>query len=87
MNFKQTDYVKPLPIVQLVPLIDILFVTLSFFVAALHSYFWNHSWVFRDSARGGSAELTKFFVVTIIAAIKASDGARYRYPLCIHFIK
>ena len=33
MNFKQTEYIKPLPMVQLVPLIDILFVTLSFFMA------------------------------------------------------
>lgn len=33
VNFKQTEYVKPLPVLQLVPLIDILFVTLSFFMA------------------------------------------------------
>lgn len=33
INFKQHEYVKPLPIVQMIPLIDILFVTLSFFMA------------------------------------------------------
>jgi biopolymer transport protein ExbD len=33
INFKQTEYVKPLPALQLVALIDILFVTLAFFMA------------------------------------------------------
>ena len=33
INFKQNEYVKPLPLVQMIPLIDILFVTLSFFMA------------------------------------------------------
>ena len=33
INFKQNEYVKPLPIVQMIPLIDVLFVTLSFFMA------------------------------------------------------
>ncbi len=28
-----------------------------------------------------------FLVLTIIAAIKANEGNRYRYPLCIRFIK
>lgn len=26
-------------------------------------------------------------IMTVIAAIKASDGVKYRYPLCIRFIK
>ena len=33
INFKQHEYVKPLPVVQMIPLIDILFVTLAFFMA------------------------------------------------------
>ena len=33
INFKQHEYVRPLPIVQMIPLIDVLFVTLSFFMA------------------------------------------------------
>ena len=33
IDFKQHEYVKPLPIVQMIPLIDVLFVTLSFFMA------------------------------------------------------
>lgn len=33
INFKQNEYIKPLPIVQMIPLIDVLFVTLSFFMA------------------------------------------------------
>ncbi len=33
INFKQSDYVKQLPIVQMISLIDVLFVTLSFFMA------------------------------------------------------
>ena len=38
INFKQSDYIRPLPIVQLVPLIDILFVTLSFFMAVFLTF-------------------------------------------------
>lgn len=33
ISFKQNEYVKPLPMVQMIPLIDVLFVTLSFFMA------------------------------------------------------
>jgi biopolymer transport protein ExbD len=33
MNFKPNEYVKPLPALQIVPLIDILLVNLSFFMA------------------------------------------------------
>ena len=33
MNFKPTEYVKPLPALQVVPLIDILLVNLCFFMA------------------------------------------------------
>ena len=33
INYSQHEYVKPLPIVQMIPLIDVLFVTLSFFMA------------------------------------------------------
>ncbi len=33
INFKRNSYVKELPAVQLIPLIDILFVILSFFMA------------------------------------------------------
>lgn len=38
MNFKQTEYTRPLPAMQLVPLIDILFVTLSFFMAVFLTF-------------------------------------------------
>ena len=38
INFKQTEYVKPLPVLQLVPLIDVLFVTLSFFMAVFLTF-------------------------------------------------
>ncbi len=38
INFKQTEYVKPLPALQLVPLIDVLFVTLSFFMAVFLTF-------------------------------------------------
>ena len=33
MNFKPTEYSKGLPVIQVIPLIDILLVTLSFFMA------------------------------------------------------
>ena len=33
ISFKQNEYVKPLPVIQMIPMIDILFVTLSFFMA------------------------------------------------------
>lgn len=33
INFKQNEYIKPLPVVQMIPMIDVLFVTLSFFMA------------------------------------------------------
>ncbi len=33
MNFKQHEYARPLPVIQMISLIDILFVTLSFFMA------------------------------------------------------
>ena len=33
INFKQNDYVKPLPVIQMTSLIDILFINLSFFMA------------------------------------------------------
>jgi uncharacterized Tic20 family protein len=26
-------------------------------------------------------------IMIIVAAIKASDGERYRYPICIRFVK
>ena len=33
INFKQNEYVRPLPVIQMIPLIDILFINLSFFMA------------------------------------------------------
>jgi hypothetical protein len=27
------------------------------------------------------------FILTIVAAVRANDGEKYRYPLCIHFIQ
>lgn len=40
INFKQTEYVRPLPIIQMISLIDILFINLSFFMAlSLHFNF------------------------------------------------
>mgnify|MGYP001582001620 CR=1 FL=1 len=33
ISFKQNEYVKPLPVIQMIPMIDVLFVTLSFFMA------------------------------------------------------
>jgi biopolymer transport protein ExbD len=33
IHFKQTEYVKPLPVIQVISLIDILFICLSFFMA------------------------------------------------------
>ncbi len=37
INFRQAEYVRPLPAIQMIPLIDILFVTLAFFMAlSLH---------------------------------------------------
>ena len=40
INFKQKEYVRPIPVLQMVSLIDILFVTLSFFMAlSLHFNF------------------------------------------------
>ncbi len=33
MKFRPNEYGKPLPVIQMIPLIDILFVTLSFFMA------------------------------------------------------
>lgn len=40
IDFSQKDYVRPLPVIQMISLIDILFVTLSFFMAlSLHFNF------------------------------------------------
>ncbi|OIO38187.1 MAG: hypothetical protein AUJ71_03715 [Candidatus Omnitrophica bacterium CG1_02_49_16] len=33
ISFKQNEYIKPLPAVQMIPLIDILFINLAFFMA------------------------------------------------------
>ena len=33
INFRQNEYVRPLPVIQMIPLIDILFINLSFFMA------------------------------------------------------
>lgn len=40
ISFRPREYVRPLPVLQVIPLIDILFVTLSFFMAlSLHFNF------------------------------------------------
>ncbi len=40
INFRQGEYVRPLPVIQMISLIDILFVTLAFFMAlSLHFNF------------------------------------------------
>lgn len=40
ISFRQSEYVRPLPVIQMISLIDILFVTLSFFMAlSLHFNF------------------------------------------------
>ncbi|HTL70565.1 MAG TPA: biopolymer transporter ExbD, partial [Candidatus Eisenbacteria bacterium] len=40
ISFKQSDYVRPLPVVQMIALIDVLFINLSFFMAlSLHFNF------------------------------------------------
>ena len=40
INFRQSEYVRPLPVIQMISLIDILFINLSFFMAlSLHFNF------------------------------------------------
>lgn len=47
-----------------------VFKTISFVIAAMHSYLWNKFWVFDAQGRQRvGQEMTKFFAVTIAAAI------------------
>ncbi len=46
------------------------FKTMSFVIAALHSYFWNKKWAFESSESGGGMrEFVSFFVVNCLALL------------------
>lgn len=47
----------------------VIFKTLSFIVAVVHSYFWNKYWVFEAGGRADRAQMVKFFAVNILATI------------------
>ncbi|MBX4211292.1 MAG: GtrA family protein [Candidatus Yanofskybacteria bacterium] len=67
-----------------------LYKTISFFVAMLHSYFWNKRWTFNaDQSSGGWKEFFKFMAVTltslvinvIVATLVVNAGASLGHDL------